>query len=452
MILRSPVMALLLAPLLAAASEAAVVTNPVPAPIAPGVTLRLSHFGQAQSTAGTPFDGLCARVHAMKPVPDASGRLFIVDTRGTISVTGAAGGTPQTWFDIRTAVPSFRKLPGNGQTGLMSFAFHPNFAGNPSLPGHGVFYTIDTSAVTAGTATLAGKGPGINHHNVIHEFRVADPAAATASLLAQREVLRIAQPRGDHGAGNIAFNPTAAPGSADYGKLYISLGDGGGVGDPSGNAQHFSWDAATGQMLIADIGQSRLEEVNVGVAGGNYGWPLREGTFARGTSADPNVYDTPANPGSFLEPIAQFDHEDLFRSGLYTFAAIGGVFAYSGTAITELNGQVVVSELVSGRLFYYDKRAALMNQPAPFLELGLRLDGLDTSLRSLDGNPLRGQRVDLRLGADNAGELYLFSKTYGNIYRLGSLSAVPEPGTSLTLLVGFGLTGIALRRSARVTA
>ncbi|WP_353216412.1 PQQ-dependent sugar dehydrogenase [Sandarakinorhabdus sp.] len=469
--------ALLLAPLLAAAAGAAVVTNPVPAPIAPGITLRLTPFGQSLPAPGTQFDGFRTHIHALKPVPDASGRLFIVDTRGTISVASTAGGTPRLWFDIRIAVPSFRAWATNGQAGLMSFAFHPNFAGNPGTPGYGIFYTIDTSADTAGTATLAGKGPGINHHNVIHEFRVVDPAAATASLTAQREVLRIAQPRGDHGAGNIAFNPTAAPGSADYGKLYISLGDGGGGGDPSGNAQdftspfgkilridptpgaggaaytipadngfagdpaklgeiwaaglrnpqHFSWDAATGQMLIADMGQSQLEEVNIGVAGSNYGWPLREGSFARGTSADPDVYDTPAKPGGFLDPVAQFDHEELLRSGEYTLGGISSVFAYTGTAIPELVGKVVVSELVSGRLLYYDKRAALLNQPAPFLEIHISKDGRDTNLRSLDGNPLRRQRVDLRLGTDNAGELYLFSKTYGNIYKLGALSALPKP-------------------------
>ena len=56
----------------------------------------------------------------------------------------------------------------------MSFAFHPNFAGDPKAPGYGVFYTIDTSR-PSGTATLAGKGPTVDHDNVVHEFRVADP-------------------------------------------------------------------------------------------------------------------------------------------------------------------------------------------------------------------------------------------------------------------------------------
>jgi hypothetical protein len=63
-------------------------------------------------------------------------------------------------------------------------------------------------------------------------------------------VLRIAQPRADHGPGTIAFNPTAAPGSADYGNLYIGLGDGGGVGDPSGNAQDMA--SPFGKILRID--------------------------------------------------------------------------------------------------------------------------------------------------------------------------------------------------------
>jgi glucose/arabinose dehydrogenase len=492
---------LALSVLIASASHSAVITNPVPAPIAQGVTVGLDFFGQAQTSTNPAIDSFHTRIQSIQPVADASGRLFVNDTRGTISVVGAGGGTPQTWFDLRDAVASFSNATNVGQTGLMGFALHPNFAGNPALPGYGVFYTIDTSA-PSGKATLAGTGPSVDHDNVIHEFRVKDPMAATAEIASQREVLRVAQPGSDHGAGTIAFNPTAAPGTADYGKLYVGLGDGGGVGDPYGNAQdagspfgkilridpaagpngeaytvpadnpnvgtpgvlpevwasglrnpqQFSWDKATGQMLIIDIGQSALEEVNVGVAGGNYGWPLREGTFARGTSDDPNVYDTPANSGAFVDPVAQFDHEEIFRSGVYNLAAISGVFAYSGSAVPELAGMVVLSELVSGRLFYYDPLAMVGTTPAILYELGLTMNGATVTLSQLDGNPGPGGRVDLRMGADNNGELYLVSKTFGDIYRLSSLAAVPEPASWMMMIAGFGLVGGALRRRGMRTA
>ncbi|UAK25766.1 PQQ-dependent sugar dehydrogenase [Sphingomonas nostoxanthinifaciens] len=339
-------------------AQASIVVNPVPDPIMPGIKVGLGAFTQAQATGDSAVDGFRTRIQSLQPVSDGSGRLFIDDTRGTISVTTTAGGTPSTWFDIRSAVPSFSNAFDGAQTGLMSFAFHPNFNGDPTKPGYGVFYTIDTSKTT-GTEPLQGKGPSFNHDDVVHEFKVADPTAATATIISQREVMRVAQPLADHGPGTIAFNPTAAPGSADYGKLYIGLGDGGGVGDPFANAQdlsspfgkilridptpgsggqpytipsdnpfagqsgklgevyasglrnpqQFSWDKSTGELLAGDIGQEQLDEVDIIRPGGNYGWPVREGTFARGASSDPNVYDTPTNDGTYIDPVAQFDHE-----------------------------------------------------------------------------------------------------------------------------------------------
>lgn len=480
---------------IAIAARASVVVNPVPAPIAPGLKVGLSLFTQAQQSGNPAVDGFRTRIQSLQPVGDGSGRLFVDDTRGTISVTTTAGGTPTTWFDIRSAVPGFSNAANPGQTGLMSFAFHPNFAGDPTKPGYGVFYTIDTSGPT-GTETLSGKGPSVNHDDVVHEFRVADPAAATATIVSQREVMRIAQPLSDHGPGTIAFNPTAAPGSADYGKLYIGLGDGGGVGDPYGNAQdlsspfgkilridpapgpggkpytipsdnpyagqsselgevyasglrnpqQFSWDKGTGQLLAADIGQEQLDEVDVIKPGGNYGWPVREGTFARGGSADPNVYDTPPNDGRYIDPVAQFDHEEIFRSGQYDLAAVAGAFAYYGMDLPELDGMVIVPELVSGRIFYYEPSAVPDGGQAVLQELELSYAGADTTLRALDGNPYLGGRVDLRMGEDADGELYLLSKTYGDIYRLVSLSDVPEPASWATMLLGFGVIGAAARK------
>lgn len=485
---------ILVAAILTTAGRPAVVVNPVPAPIAPGMGVSISLFGQAPATSDPQQTGFSARIQSLQSPRDGSNRLFVNDTAGTINVTNTVGTTPSVWFDIRTAVANFSNAANATQTGLMGFAFHPNFNGDPSKPGYGVFYTIDTSAPN-GKEPLRGDGPSVNHDDVIHEFTVADPAAATATIVSQREVMRIAQPLSDHGAGTIAFNPNATLGSADYGKLYVGMGDGGGAGDPYGNAQDlsspfgkilridpatgpggpgytipadnpyagqagklgevyasglrnpqaFSWDNS-GHLLVADIGQEQLDEVDIVTPGKNYGWPLREGTFARGASDDPNVYDTPTNDGSFIDPVAQFDHEEIERSGKYNLAAISGVFTYEGAAIPQLDGMTIVSELVSGRLFYYDPASAAMGGQATLQELMLSYNGADTTMSALEGNAYLGGRVDLRMGADADGEIYLLSKANGDIYRLGALASVPEPANWAMLMLGFGLIGAAARQ------
>jgi glucose/arabinose dehydrogenase len=476
----------------ASAASAAVVINPF-APIGAGATVGLEHFTTLPPTsAAAPATG----AQQLKPLGDGSGRLFINDTRGVLYVTDAAGASPSPYLDLRTAGIGFSNAANATQTGLMSFAFHPNFNKNPDQPGYRTFYTIDTTQPSAGTATWGTTGPSVSHHDVVREWTVADPSATSATITNMREVMRIAQPLSDHGPGTIAFNSSAAPGSADYGKLYVGLGDGGGINDPSGNAQnltspfgkilridpsdpdgagpltyavpadnpfvgeagargevwasglrnpqHFSWDSE-GRMFIADIGQAQIEEVNLGQAGANYGWPLREGSFAHGQGTDQNIYDMPANPGLYVDPIAQYDHEEIMRDGISTLASISGAVLYEGSLVTELVGKVLLGDLVSGRLFYFDPA-----DPTGLLqELSLTLGGLPTSFRELEGYG-RADRVDLRFGLDQAGEVYLLSKRDGDIYRLVS-AAVPEPGTWAMALTGFFVMGLQLRRRSRTS-
>jgi hypothetical protein len=101
---------------------------------------------------------------------------------------------------------------------------------------------------------------------------------------------------------------------------------------------------------------------------------------------------------------------------------------------------------VSGRIYYFDRASVLPGAQATLFELGLQMDGALVSLSVLDGNPLLRNRVDLRLGADALGELFLVSKTHGNIYNFVSLVAVPEPASWALLIAGFDLIGAIQRR------
>ncbi len=118
----------------------------------------------------------------------------------------------------------------------------------------------------------------------------------------------------------------------------------------------------------------------------------------------------------------------------------------------ELSGTTVLSNLVSGRMFYFDPLSAVSAEPSILRELRLSFDEVDTTFTQLKGNSLFAGRTDLRLGSDGDGELYLLSKGFENIYRLGSLTAVPEPSAGMMLIAGFGLVGSSLRRRRRTLA
>ncbi len=350
------------------------------------------------------------------------------------------------------------------ESGLVSVAFHPEF-GQEDSQGFGKFYTAYSATSDSGVADYL-EDDAESHESVIREWTMVDPSADVFSG-SSREVFRIGQFAPNHNIGTIAFNPNADPGSADYGMLYVCLGDAGyahdprnysqslaepqgailridplstdgakGYGIPPDNPlvgrsdaapeiwayglrhpQHFSWDT-DGRMFIAEIGQNQVEEVNLGVAGANYGWRLHEGTFATGHAVgEPPgpVYPRPSQEGAFTDPVAQYDHDEGY--------AIGGGFVYRGQAIPELRGKYVFTDFPRGRLFVINADELEAGGATEITEVRLVLEGREQNLADAVGapNPYRGNagnRVDLRLGIDSAGELYLVTKSDGWVRKL----------------------------------
>jgi hypothetical protein len=282
-----------------------------------------------------------ARVSFVRDLPD--GRRFVNDSRGYLYLLGA-DGKPTVYADFAAVFPFaiYNRL----ESGFIGFVFHPEFATN------GRFYSVHGERATGNPATPDFIPPGfaatdVTHHNVITEWRTRDPKANTFTGT-RRELLRVAHivQNLTHPMGAVEFNPTARPGSPDYGLLYTSGSDLGfsngggphasnpaqsqrrdsvvtailrldprspgesggtkGLGDytipPANpfagdddpktlgeiyaygfrNAHRLSWDAADGTMFAADIGMNHIEEINIVTAGGNYGWMKREGFFENG--------------------------------------------------------------------------------------------------------------------------------------------------------------------------
>ena len=180
--------------------------------------------------------------------------------------------------------------------------------------------------------------------------------------------------------------------------------------------QHFSWDA-DGRMFIGDIGQNQIEEVNLGRAGANYGWRVREGTFATGYAVGrgpgPAFARPTADDQEFVYPIAQYDHDEG--------NAVGGGFVYQGQAIPQLRGKYVFADFPRGRLLSIETDAIDDEQTAEITEIRLVIDGREQDLVEAAGFPNTygpGNRVDLRLGTDSTGELYLLTKGDGWVRKL----------------------------------
>ena len=126
------------------------------------------------------------------------------------------------------------------------------------------------------------------------------------------------------------------------------------------NPYSYSFDRLTGQLYLGDVGQNNVEEVDIIVKGGNYGWHVKEGSFY----FDPNgngpgyVTSTPVGPvpPDLIDPIAEYDHDE----GL---AVVGG-FVYRGSQIPELQGRYVFGDwgsfgMPTGRLFYLDSDSTI---------------------------------------------------------------------------------------------
>ncbi|GMN11818.1 PQQ-dependent sugar dehydrogenase [Croceitalea sp. MTPC9] len=283
---------------------------------------------------------------------DGSNRIFIGEKGGAIKVFDNDSDATETsvFLDLRGTIST------SSEQGLLGFAFHPSFQSN------GYVYVCYTP-----TERLS----------VISRFTVSSTNQNTVDLASELVIIEIPQPATNHNGGQIAFHTD--------GYLYIAMGDGGGSGDPDGNAQNrtnllgnilridvdntqpglnyavptdnpfindtsvrdeifaygfrnpwrMSFDTTTGKLWTGDVGQNEIEEIDVVEIGGNYGWKLFEGTSCFSGNCD----DT-----NFIPPIFEYNQDNGDRS-------ITGGCVYRGDAITTLQGKYVYGDFVSGRIW-----------------------------------------------------------------------------------------------------
>ncbi len=420
---------------------------------------KLSDTGNAGATTNAH-----ARIQYLNSVGDGSGRLAVNDLRGPLYMTDENGESPKLYLDHREYPLSFDASSMPNETGFLGFAFHPEF-GEKGKPGFGKLYTAISAVSGSGEADYLADDAA-SHESVLIEWTADNPGSAPFKGT-YRELFRIGQFAPNHSIGTVSFNPSARPGTNDYGKLYFCLGDGGAGFDPKdygqslasphgailridpldragGKAygvpqdnpfvstqgaapeiwvyglrhpQHFSWDS-NGRLFICDIGQRMVEEVNIGVKGGNYGWRLREGTFSSGASVEGlkvgPVYELPLQKDDdFIDPVAQYDHDEG--------KAIGSGFVYEGKALEKLIGKFVFADIVRGRIFYIDTDNLQAGKLAEIQELRLVVDGKEQDLIDVVGYPntyAPGNRADLRFGIDEDKELYLLTKGDGWVRKL----------------------------------
>lgn len=266
-------------------------------------TLALAVVAQPASAAELEPIGSFASPTYVTSDPSDPDRLFVVEKAGRVRLV--EGGTTSTFLDITSLVDS------EGERGLLSIAFDPGFAENGRL------YAFFVS------------GDGVIH---VDEFSADGDVASPAT---RRRLLSIPHPdRTNHNGGQLQLGPD--------GMLYIATGDGGGGGDPDGNAQdlgsrlgkilridpdppaagaapyavpadnpfvgaagaapeiwsyglrnpwRFSFDRGTGALVIGDVGQASWEEVDLarrsdgGGRGANFGWNCHEGPEPYGPAA-----------------------------------------------------------------------------------------------------------------------------------------------------------------------
>ncbi|MDR6845197.1 PQQ-dependent sugar dehydrogenase [Flavobacterium granuli] len=322
-------------------------------------------------------------------------RLFVVEQGGLIKIMNSDGTVnPTPFLNITT------QISNSGEKGLLGLAFHPDYTTN------GFFYinyiNLDGNTVIAKYTVDSGNR------------NLANPSSISI-------LLTITQPYSNHKGGTLKF------GSDGY--LYIGTGDGGSGGDPENRAQNvnellgkmlridvnsgtpysiptsnpyvgiagadeiwaiglrnpwkFSFDKATGNLWIADVGQDNIEEINIATAtqaGLNYGWRCYEGD---------TVYNTAGCPSqaSLKSPLKTINHS----TGV---CSITGGYVYNGSVYPNFKGLY----------FFTDYCKPLIGM--------MTSSGTLTYSQEFSGNNFS------TFGEDMNGELYVADITNGIIFKI----------------------------------
>src|SRR5687767_2909388 len=370
--------------------------NPFPQPIDTTrgvITVTLREFAALPD-----INGVAARAMTLVEEPGTRRRLFVSDMHGLLYVLSPDGRTVSPYLDLRDPKWGVAVQSQGRERGLQSFTLHPQFA-QAGASGFGRFYTY--TDVSAGTAEPDFTTPNAQstHETVLLEWTARTPGATTYDGERPRELIRLRQPFANHNGGAIAFNPTARPGAADFGLLYVGVGDGGSGGDPMGlaqnlasafgkilridplgkngrggkygipaanpfvtttgalpeifaygvrNSQRFAWDTKNGAMFASDIGQNIVEEVSPVTAGANLGWNTWEGSY-RFISRQAVSTEKPRSDPAMTYPVAEWGQLDPL---LQNSSAASGLIVYRGKEIPQLSNLLLFTDMPSGELFY----------------------------------------------------------------------------------------------------
>ena len=363
---------------------------------------------------------------------DGSNRLFLVEREGVIRILDGDTvlGTP--FLDIETRVRCC------GERGLLGLTFHPDYQSN------GFFYVNYTN--NAGDT-------------VVSRFSVSgNPNVANGN--SEEILLTVLQDSSNHNGGQIKFGPD--------GYLYIGMGDGGGSGDPLNRAQNinsmlgkmlridvdggfpyaippdnpyvgiagldeiwatglrnpwrFSFDRASGNMYIADVGQFDIEEINFepfespGCV--NYGWRLMEGSecFNPSSGCQDEPVQGACNPEDHLElPVLEYVHS----SGN---CSVTGGYVYRGSNVPDLVGRYLYADYCSGRIWAGWGRE--------YRRMGPEAQGgppLPDPLRVWNSTELLNTPYSISsFGEDEDGEVYVVDLG-GAVYRIEAPVALSPP-------------------------
>lgn len=287
---------------------------------------------------------------AMLQAPGDNRRWYVVEQIGRVMVfdNHPSVGAARVFVDLRQRVDaSFH------ESGLLGMAFHPDFAVNGQ-----VFLSYTVSAQPL--------------HSRVTRF-ISWDGGESLDVASEQPVVDLPQPTDVHQGGGLRFGPD--------GYLYIAFGDGGNRGlaqqldnwyggmlriDVDNglpysvpldnpllpgvapelwawgfrNPWSWSFDRATGELWVGDVGESDWEEVNRVEKGGNYGWPVREGNQCFRGNCD---------RADLIDPVWQYGHDQG--------CSITGGYVYRGSAIPGLQGSYLFADLCNGKIWGLDSAA-----------------------------------------------------------------------------------------------